>query len=99
MFKEIKWAWQRVVRRYDDRIFWSFDSYFITMIEPLKKFCSEELADEKHMELNPERKSVFEETIKLIDIWEHEEYEAMFNGTNITKLATHFGKNINYFWD
>ena len=30
--RELKWAWQRVTRGYDDQIFWSFDSYLDQII-------------------------------------------------------------------
>ena len=30
--RELKWAWQRVKRGYDDRIFWNFDSYLDRII-------------------------------------------------------------------
>jgi hypothetical protein len=35
----IKYAYQRVVRGYDDRIFWDFEEYLQYMIPVVKKFC------------------------------------------------------------
>ena len=43
MIKEIKWAYQRVVRGYDDRIYWGMDEYFSQFIPAIKKFCENEL--------------------------------------------------------
>lgn len=35
----IKWAYQRVRRGYDDRIFWGFGEYFDKFYTPLQEFC------------------------------------------------------------
>lgn len=32
VIQEIKWAWQRVFRKYDDRLFWSLRDYVDPMI-------------------------------------------------------------------
>jgi hypothetical protein len=32
MIQTLKWAWQRVVRGYDDRLFWSFSNYVDDMV-------------------------------------------------------------------
>ena len=31
-FREIRWAWQRVVRGWDDTVWWSLDSYLCPII-------------------------------------------------------------------
>lgn len=99
MLREIRWAYQRIVRGYDDRIFWGFDGYFQTMVPPLKRFCLSYLKDEERCRLNPERTKVFNQTVFLIEKMEKEIYEDMFDNTYLTKLATYFGKNIGFYWD
>ena len=83
---------------YDDRIYWSFAEVIVTIIPPLKKFCEDYLAAE-HAHLNPYRKEVFEETLRLIETYKTENYEEMFNGTNLNNLAKYFGEHVSYYWD
>ena len=65
MIKEIKYAYQRVVRGYDDRIYWDMGAYFSQFIPAIKKFCENELKYyDKH--LNENRFKVYKETLKLI---------------------------------
>jgi hypothetical protein len=59
MIKEIKWAYQRVVRGYDERCFWGFDSYFIRILPALKEFCEKKLDDKNFVKYNPEKAEVF----------------------------------------
>jgi len=100
MFNQIKWAYQRVKRGYDDRIFWEFDSYFMKFIPALKKFCQKELADTRLMENNPLRKEVFTETLRLIDEFEKMPDENFYDYENEeTKLWSYFGKNIGIYWN
>ena len=42
IFREIKYAYQRVVRGYDERILWGFDSYLEQIIPAIKEFCKKE---------------------------------------------------------
>jgi len=99
MFNEIKWAYQRVVKGYDDRIYWGFDSVIYNIQEPLKKFCLNYLEDKKHSRLNPERTAVFKQTLFLIEQIENEEYQDMFNNKALGNLAKYFGENIGWYWD
>lgn len=97
---KIKWAYQRVVRGYDDRIFWGFDGFFQeTIMPPLKQFCQEQLEQHELMSLNPKRKSIYRRTLALIDALENEEPMDFYQKDNIGKLAGYFGKNIGYYWD
>ena len=100
---EVKWAYQRVVRGYDDRIFWSFDSHFIKIIPALRTFCSDYLKQEESVRLNKERADIYKRTLVLIEHWES--IWACYDGgwrleeEALAKLAEHFGKNINWYWD
>ena len=99
MFNQIKWAYQRVVKGYDDRIYWGFDSVVYTIREPLKKFCEDWFLDREVARLNPGKTKVISRTLYLIEKWENETNEESIYGTNMKKLAKHFGGNIGYYWD
>lgn len=96
--REIKWAWQRVVRGYDDRVYWQFDDYFIQIIPALKNFCKEELETES-IDLNPERKEIYKQTLEHILSWENETYEEMWSSKKLSTLLEYVGKNIGYYWN
>ena len=96
--RQIKYAYQRVVRGYDERIYWEFDSYFCQFIPPLKKFCQMELDPEDAVN-NPKRQEVYKKTLELIENWEKQTYEDMFNGVRIQELFEYFGKHINWYWN
>jgi hypothetical protein len=97
VIRQIKWAYQRVARGYDDRIYWEFDSYFNQFIPALKQFCEDQLEDEKHCELNKQRCLVFQETLSLIKKWETAEYSVQ--NKECEDLWTFFGMNIGFYWD
>ena len=100
MSREIKWAWQRVFKGYDDTVFWDLDVYFLRIIPALKKWCEKELQGTATLELNPNRHEVFTETIRLIEDWENMPYENMFSNENEeNRLLEYLGKNIGFFWD
>lgn len=63
-FRPVLWAWQRVVRGYDDRIFWEFDSYFAMFIPAIRRFCVETL---EHVE---DTDGTLTETLNLLAEWE-----------------------------
>lgn len=105
---QIKWAYQRVVQGYDDRVYWQFDSYFIQIIPALKKFCVNQLQDTQHMNLNGRRCEVYRKTLELIQEWETPDvrkegeftiYDWTAEDKKLAKLAEYFGKNINIYWD
>ena len=52
LLREIKWAYQRAVHGYDERIMWGFAGYLNDFIPPLKEFCEQELTDKEIMKLN-----------------------------------------------
>jgi hypothetical protein len=99
---EIKWAWQRVVRGYDDRVYWGFDGYFIQVLPALREFCHRKIRDENFCKYNPEKAEVFSSTLSkilsydlideyTIDMMEHEGIKA--------DLFGYIGKHISYYWD
>lgn len=99
MFNEIKWAYQRVVRGYDDRVFWDFDSYFLQVMPALREFCVDYInGDNAH--LNPQRTKVFKNTIKLIDYYINDvESWSINEQPSKVKLLTYVGKNSGYYWN
>lgn len=98
LFREIKWAYQRVVRGYDDRIYWEMDSYLFQLVEPIKKFCEKEL-NEEYLKLNPKRKEVYETTLKLAKEVEEMYYEDWYESDNsVTRFWAYFGGNITIYW-
>ena len=100
ILREIKYAYQRVVRGYDERIFWEFDSYFSQFISPLKKFCEKELSDVEHMNYNSKRKKIYSKMIELIKEFNESDYKDFYKYPNTeSKLWEYFGKHIGYFWN
>lgn len=95
--KEIKWAYQRVVKGYDDRIMWEFDSYFEQFIPAIEKFCKIELGSEE-IEFNPKRKKIFKDTLKIInDI--NTTRSCIKREEMLSNLWKYFGANIGYYWN
>jgi hypothetical protein len=100
LFREIKYAYQRVVMGYDDRIFFELDGYFDQFIPPIKEFCQTQVKQEKLMKLDPKRKDLFEETLKRIDAYEKMDFKDLMKWNEITKdLWGLIGENITSFWD
>lgn len=98
--RKIKWAYQRVVRGYDDRIFWGFDEYFEQAIPPLKEFCKNYLTL-SYCDLNPERKKVFETTLRMIESFENCDYYTdiiIYEGLK-SQLFEYVGRHISWYWD
>lgn len=99
MINKIKWAYQRVVRGYDDRIFWDFEEYLDYIVPALKLFCEEELETE-HIKLNKEREQTFKKMLKLINDYYNMDTKGYYSNNNASdKLWKYFGENIGYFWN
>lgn len=96
IFNEIKWAYQRVYRGYDDRIFWGVDGYFEQFLPAIKQFCKHYLTHD-YCDLNPERKKVMIRTIKLITAYEKTDYD--FDGVEASKMWKYIGAHLGYYWD
>lgn len=100
IFREIKYAYQRVIRGYDERVFWGFDTYFLAVVPALKEFCEIELSGTATKKLNPKRHEIFKHTLKLISDYNIMKDDDWFNVDNSTsKLLEYVGKHIGYFWD
>lgn len=100
ILREIRWAYQRVVRGYDDRVYWQFDDYFIQIIPALKNFCLDELKKEyTTKELNKARYEVFTKTLKYISAYEKEVEDGLWENKKLSKLLEYVGKNIGTYWD
>lgn len=96
MIKEIKYAYQRVVRGYDDRIYWDMGAYFSQFIPAIKEFCENELeCCDKY--LNENRFKVYKETLKLIKKVDKSTCKNI--DKNIQSFWRYFGENIGYFWN
>lgn len=98
MFNEIKWAYQRVVRGYDDRVRWGFDEYFLQVMPALREFCVDYINGEGS-KWNPKRTKIFKKTIKLIDDYINDEEYWNSTESSSVKLLTYVGKNSGYYWD
>lgn len=98
MLLEIKWAYQRVRYGYDDRIKWSFDEYFLSLVKPIKEFCQDMIKNKDSQ--SEERIKVFSETLILIEKLEATEYfmEKSFY-VNSKKLWKYVAKNMFYYWN
>ena len=101
IYREVKWAWQRVVRGYDDRVFWGFDGYFMKIIPALEEFCTSYFAidDGERAKMNPERAAIFSETIYLIQAYRQVEDTWSEGDEALSHLFGYVGKNIGYYWD
>lgn len=95
---EIKWAYQRVLRGYDDRVYWAFEDYFTQVLPALKDFCQQQLKTE-NIDLNPKRQEVYKQTLEYISAYENETYEEMWTNKNLSTLLEYVGKNIGTYWD
>ena len=96
MIKEIKYAYQRVVRGYDDRIYWDMGAYFSQFIPAIKEFCEHEL-EYCDKNFNKNRFKVYKKTLKLIKKVDKSSYENI--DKNIQSFWKYFGENIGYFWN
>jgi hypothetical protein len=102
ILNQIKWAYQRVVRGYDDRIKWGFDTYLEDIVmKPLREFCTEELVDNQ----DDTRAIIYPETIRLIDEYAKAK-EGLF--TTVTrkdvytmqyKMWKYIVEKIGYYWN
>jgi inhibitor of KinA sporulation pathway (predicted exonuclease) len=102
IINEIKWAWQRVVRGYDDRVYWGFDGYFLKIIPALEDFCKDylKLDGGERAKLNPHRAEVFEKTIYLIAQYRQEENDWSSYGNEAqSELLEYIGKHARWYWD
>jgi len=99
IINKIKWAYQRVVRGYDDTIKWEFDSYFSRFIRPLEEFCKSELKYD-NIQYNKKRARVFTTTLKLIKDYRKMKFEDFYKKDNAqSRLWEYFGKHIDYYWN
>jgi hypothetical protein len=99
MINQIKWAYQRVFRGYDDRIFWGFEEYLDYVVPAIQVFCEEELKTEE-IGFNRKREQVFKKTLKLINDYYNMDIKGYYSNNNSSnKLWKYFGENIGYFWN
>ncbi len=95
IFREIKYAYQRVVRGYDERLMWGFDSYLEQIIPAIKEFCKRETIDDKRI-------TIYSKMQELIKDWEDKNngFDDWYKYPNSSsKMWKHFGQYIGYFWD
>lgn len=99
LFREIKWAYQRVVRGYDDRVNWGFDEYFLNVIPELKRWCQEYCKDSDNKKLNYKHWQICKETIRKIQDYENQTYFEDYLGRKTSLMMRFIGKNINFYWN
>ena len=100
IIREIKYAYQRVVRGYDERIKWEFDSYFSQFIPPLKEFCEEELKEMNCSKENDKRREIYKNTLNLIRDYKNMSDENYYKQDNeVDKLWEYVGKNLRWYWN
>ena len=101
ILNEIKYAYQRVVRGYDETLMWDLDTYFEQIVPPLKAWCEERVADKEFCRLNPKHAAVFTETLRLIAEYEKmtPEQEMDIAQSPAEKLFEFVGRNLRGYWD
>ena len=92
MFKEIKYAYQRVRYGYDERIFWNMDYYIYMIIKKaFPKFIDIE-GMEEILKGNEDVDEAFTELHNILNDCKLDEDE------KIAKALKSFGNNSGYFW-
>jgi len=97
LLKTIKYAYQRAVHGYDETIYWEFDSYFIQFLEPLKKFCRDNITNS---EVDKMRTTIFLTTLEKIKAFEEMDYKDQFKKPNAeSKMWIYIAEHIGWYWD
>ena len=102
LIREIKYAYQRVIRGYDERIKWEFDSYFSQFIPPLKEFCEEELKKMGNLNFvgSEKRKEIYKTTLDLIYAFDNMPGEDQWQDGNATdKMWEYIGRHLKWYWN
>ena len=108
MINKIKWAWQRVVRGWDDTAMWQLDSHFIdVVIPPLKQFLHNKFLDDGCgiPDENKERYEIYFKTFELIkayeraEDWTQDDWSFQKEDTALKALVMYFAENIGWYWD
>lgn len=98
LFKTLKYAYQRVIRGYDERIKWEFSNHFIQIIPPLKEFCKEQIP--KIEEYNHNRVTIYKKTLELINAFEKMPTENYYKHPNEeSELWKFVGEHLGWYWD
>ena len=97
----IKFAYQRAVRGYDDRVRLGYglggvlDDYLI----PLWEFCAKNMYREyKNIEYG-KREKVYHETMGLIDAYLASEINTLDHHDKSAKMWEYIGAHMGYYWD
>ncbi|MBI4029090.1 MAG: hypothetical protein HY376_01875 [Candidatus Blackburnbacteria bacterium] len=100
IYNEIKWAYQRVVRGYDDRVMWGLGYYFEQVTPAIEKFCRENVADEEYIKINADRYVIFKKTLELLKEYQNMNLEDCYKHPNQeSRFWSYIGENVGYFWD
>jgi hypothetical protein len=108
MFQEIKLAYQRVVRGWDETALWGLDSHFEdVVIPPLKKFLEEQFdTAHQHRGLhNEHRYQIYAKTLDLLLDYElaqdymQDDWDFKKEDEALKALALYFAENIGWYWD
>jgi len=96
LFKTIKYAYQRVVRGYDERIYWSFGDYLFQFLDPLEEFCQKELKNES-IGFNSKRKLIYKTTLEKIMLFKKADYKV--ENIKAQEMWKYIGENMMWYWN
>jgi hypothetical protein len=97
IIREVRWAFQRMFRGYDDTFMWDMEGYFsYTFVPAIKKFCQNKLEyciDEKFI-------SRYKEMLVKIEAYEKSQLLENYGSDEPEdEMWSYFGQNIGFFWD
>jgi hypothetical protein len=99
--KTLKYAWQRLTRGYDDRIYWDFEYYIFDIVrEPLFKFLVQRIHDKDFRKYNPDKAKIDDEMFILLNEAIEKGGLNQFEYPNpMSEFWEYFGRTIGNYWD
>jgi len=99
--KTLKYAWQRLTRGYDDRIYGDFEYYLWDIVrEPLREFLIQRASDSEYIKWNPQKAKIDEEMFILLELAIAKSGLDQFETPNsMSKFWEYFGKTIGNYWN
>lgn len=100
LYYTIKYALQRAIRGYDERIEkgWGADILICDAIPGIKKFCEKELRTTPKKG-NEERVAIFKETLRLIKNRDKITNNIATEIINQNKAIEYIGSHIRWYWN
>lgn len=104
--KTIHYAYQRISRGYDDRIFWAIDDYFEQFVPAIQKFLV------KQLQVVEDTDNIYQHTLDLLLHWKAleakyaEQTDVTDNSIELLKeihqakyeFWSYFGNHIGHYW-